>query len=178
MHLPTQAHGLRLSDVIPNGHWLSSEERRISSCCVEPEQCQQGDLFVAFDDRHTESSDAIDAAIRRGASAILAERIFPCTLPQYIVDDCRVAYGQLCHALSGNPAGSLRTIGITGSYGKTMTQHLLVGILRAAGVDAGTLSAHGLAAGGGDGESNSLGPAAIANWLANTRAQGAHPRTV
>lgn len=170
MHLPTPAHGLRLAEVIPNGRWLSSEERRISSCCIEPEQCQQGDLFVAFDDHQTESSQAIDAAIRRGAAAILSERIFPCPLPQFIVDDCRVAYGQLCHALSGNPAGSLRTIGITGSYGKTMTQQLLVGILNAAGIESGTLSVHGLSA--GDGESTRLGPAAIANWLANTRAQG------
>ena len=66
MHLPTQAYGVRLSEVIPNGHWLSSEERRISSCCIEPEQCQQGDLFVAFDDRHTESSEAIEKSTGSG----------------------------------------------------------------------------------------------------------------
>ena len=176
MHdLPAASHGLRLSHVIPKGRWHGGDEVRVASCCVEPEQCQPGDLFVVLDDAHLESQEAILIAIQRGASAILAERIVPCSVPQFLVDDARIAFGHLCHALSGDPCQAMRTIGITGSYGKSMTQQLLMGIFAQADIHAGSMNSYGATS-----ENRSAtnlqtqpNPATIANWLAQSRSQGA-----
>ncbi|MCP4192022.1 MAG: hypothetical protein GY768_15530 [Planctomycetaceae bacterium] len=176
MHdLPAFNHGLRLSSIIPQGKWHGGDETRVTSCCVAPDQCQPGDLFVVMDDTHIESQEAIELAVERGATAILTERIIPCSLPQFIVNDTRIAFGSLCHALSGNPCQSLRTIGITGSYGKSMTQQLLMGIFSQANIKAGSMNSYGPI--GNQRSATELhtqpNPATMANWLAQSRSQGA-----
>ena len=83
------ARGLALSDVLSGGQWLSSREPRIRSCGTSAEQCQRGDLFVVLDDPHLVGQELIEMAIERGAVAILSERMIPCDLPQFLVDDIR-----------------------------------------------------------------------------------------
>ncbi len=173
-HIATQSRGLLLSQVISSGHWYGGDEIRIASCCVEPDRCQPGDLFVVLEDSPLDAQQAVDTAVSRGASAILGERIFPRPVRQYLVDDCRAAYGQLCHALVGDPARSLRTVGITGSHGKTVTEQLLLGVFQAAGYQAAAL---GSPSADGVGEAKltaSSAPAAarLARWLAEFRGQG------
>ncbi len=157
------ARGLSLSHAIPNGYWLAGQETRITSCCSVADKCEPGDLFVALDDREFVSQEQLQIAIGRGAVAVLAERPLPCSVPQYVVDDCRVAFGQLCHGLAGSPSHSLRTIGIAGSCGKSTTERLLAAILRAAGQSAESLPSDPI---------ERHGPLHIARWMAEVRSQG------
>jgi UDP-N-acetylmuramoyl-L-alanyl-D-glutamate--2,6-diaminopimelate ligase len=76
-----------------------------------------------------------------------------------------VAFGQLCHALAGDPSHSLQAVGITGTYGKTSTERLLSGILSAAGQSHAALGADQVEQGGA---------MHVARWLAETRASGCH----
>ena len=63
--------------------------------------------------------------------------------------------------LAGDPSQSLRTIGITGTYGKTSTERLLAGIFSAAGQTHASLDAPAIEAGGA---------VSVARWLAESRA--------
>src|SRR4029078_9396389 len=78
-----------------------------------------------------------------GATAVLAERLVPSTVPQILVKDSRVALGRVCQALAGNPSRELRTIGITVPPGKTVTAMLVASIFEAAGEAAGVMSSIG-----------------------------------
>lgn len=84
-----------------------------------------GDAFVALDlpdrDGHAEALAAINA----GAALVICERYLPVSVPQCIVEDSRQAWGELCHALAGQPTDQLITIAIVGTHGKT-TLNLLV----------------------------------------------------
>jgi UDP-N-acetylmuramoyl-L-alanyl-D-glutamate--2,6-diaminopimelate ligase len=88
--------------------------------------------------------DNAQEAARRGAAVIVCERAVPVfDVPQCIVPCSRVAYGQLCQALVGNPSQQLKVIGVTGSHGKTTVARLLTAIFRYAGAAVGTLDSFG-----------------------------------
>ena len=80
--LSTTPGGLRLSEIVPQGRWHGGKEVRVSSCCMQPEQCQPGDMFVARDDDELQTQESISMALDRGATSILSERIFPNPVPQ------------------------------------------------------------------------------------------------
>jgi UDP-N-acetylmuramoyl-L-alanyl-D-glutamate--2,6-diaminopimelate ligase len=65
------------------------------------------------------------------------------------VPDVRSSVGYLAAAVHGNPSGKLRTIGITGTDGKTTTSHLIGHVLDVSGLKAGYLSSVGFEAGDG-----------------------------
>lgn len=144
-----------------------------SSCTSDWRQVQPGDVFVAIADDQGDGHDRAGEASCRGALAIVCERPVPVfDVPTYLVDDTRVAFGTLCHALVDNPTRTLPTIGVTGTQGKTTTVALLESIFATAGRHAGTLSDlgcyDGMTYSAGLGESPS--PTALALKLANMSA--------
>ncbi len=173
-HVSTNPRGLLLSQMIPQGRWLDQgdihDEIRISSCCVEPERCQPGDLFVALDQQPSAAQQAVDTAVRRGAGAVLGDRIFCQSVRQFLVEDSRSAYGQLCHALLDHPTQSMRTVGISGSHGKTITKHLLMGVFQAAHCQAGAVGP--CSPRSRSGTKDLRGPARLATMLAQLRGRG------
>jgi UDP-N-acetylmuramoyl-L-alanyl-D-glutamate--2,6-diaminopimelate ligase len=60
-----------------------------------------------------------------------------------LVKDTRAAYGRVTQALAGYPCRKLRTIGVTGTAGKTVTAMLLASIFEKAGEAVGVLSSLG-----------------------------------
>ena len=90
-------------------------------------------------DGHAFAADAVAA----GASALLVERVLALDVSQVVVRDVRRVLGSVAAAVHGHPARRLRTVGVTGTNGKTTTTHLLGAILRAAGLatqELGTLT--------------------------------------
>jgi UDP-N-acetylmuramoyl-L-alanyl-D-glutamate--2,6-diaminopimelate ligase len=90
-------------------------------------------------DGHTFAAGAVEA----GASALLVERPLALDVDQLIVADVRRVIGFAAAAVHGEPALRVRTVGITGTNGKTTTTHMLAAILRSVGVSTrqiGTLS--------------------------------------
>ena len=173
-HLPTNTRGLLLSHVLPEGRWFGGErerdEIRFSSCCLEADRCEPGDLFIVLAESAVEAQQAVDRALQRGVGAVLSERVFPRPVRQFLVDDCRSAYGQLCHALLGTPAQSLRTLAVTGTFGKTVTRQLLASVLQAAGHRVGAMSSRRTASGARTGQPS--GAARLAHMLADFRGRG------
>ncbi len=105
-----------------------------------------GSLFAAIPGTQVDGHRFVPQAIDAGAAAVLL-RDWPPAWPEGViglqVDDPRRSLAMAASALTGEPAASMRTIGITGTNGKTSTVAILASILRAAGVPTATLGTTG-----------------------------------
>jgi UDP-N-acetylmuramoyl-L-alanyl-D-glutamate--2,6-diaminopimelate ligase len=140
----TQARAaVSLRQTLPKAQILGASDVVVRGCSAEAAVCQRGDVYVAITTADDDGHEHAAAAVTRGAVAVVAERLLPVSVPQWIVRDSREAIGRVCQALAGNPTRQLRTIGITGSAGKTTTAMLMASILEAAGQAAGVMSSIG-----------------------------------
>lgn len=86
---------------------------------------------------------AADAA-RGGASALVVERwIDAVDLPQARVGSVRAAMGPMSSVLFGSPAARMRSVGVTGTNGKTTTTYLLEAVLAGTGSHPGVIGTTG-----------------------------------
>ncbi len=132
------ATGVRLRQLLPEAKIFGADDIVVQACTADSRSCRDGDLFAALVGSHVDGHDYVSQAIRQRASAILAERYVPASgVPVCVVPDARNAFGRICQALAGNPSRQLKTIGVTGTNGKTTTCWLIASILQAAGLRAG-----------------------------------------
>jgi len=133
--------GIALDELFGQRSAASGPTSQATSCTSQLDQLRSGDVFVALDDGAEDGHEQAAEAVRRGAAAVVCERpVAVFDVPTYLVPDSRIALGQLCQALVGEPTRTLPTIGITGTLGKTTTLALLESIFCAAGKHPGTLS--------------------------------------
>lgn len=100
-------------------------------------------LYLAQRGTQVDGHDFIDAAIEKGAIAIICE-----DLPEHINDkvtyvkvkDAQIALANLASNFYDNPSKKLRLVGITGTNGKTTVASLLFKMYRSLGYKAGLLS--------------------------------------
>ena len=91
-----------------------------------------GDLFFALVGERTDGHKLIADAVARGARAVVGEHaLADVGVPYVRVPDARAALGHAASAFYGHPTRDLRTIGVTGTNGKTTVVHLLGQILPA-----------------------------------------------
>ncbi|HEX7480264.1 MAG TPA: UDP-N-acetylmuramoyl-L-alanyl-D-glutamate--2,6-diaminopimelate ligase [Polyangiales bacterium] len=95
---------------------------------VEP-----GDLFVAIAGAGSDGATFAEAAIARGAVAVLSQRPLPLRVPVAVADDGLVSLARVATLLYDDPTRQLGVVGITGTNGKTTTAYLLESVLQAAG---------------------------------------------
>lgn len=169
----TQGNSLHLRTLLPNARFIGGEIQ-FASLTSDHRQVQPGDLYVAVDGIQEDGHLFVTEAVARGATAVVAERHLPVGVPVATVDDSRTALGVLCQALVGNPTQSLRTIGVTGSLGKTVTSMLIASVLEAAGRPCGVLSTLGYSDSLEQQKAPRTTPYApeLAHWLARTRDAG------
>lgn len=141
--------GIRLLDILPNAKFIGAKDIVVHSCCGQWDDCQSDDIFVAIVGTELDGHEYSHEAIKRGASAVVTERLLTIDRPQCIVPDTRKAYGKICQALAGTPSSRMSTIGIAGSDGKTVTSHLIRSVLKAAGRTTGLVSSIEADLGGG-----------------------------
>ena len=99
-----------------------------------------GDLYVAIKGGTHDGHDYIDAAIWRGATAVVGEIPPPGDGAPYIqVGNTRKAEAKITSAFYGHPWRSMKLIGITGTNGKTSTAHLIESILQEHGIRTGLI---------------------------------------
>lgn len=103
-----------------------------------------GDIFIASSGGTTDGHAYIDAAIKRGAAAVVgslpASGYATLGVPYIQVEDPRFAMAHLAAALFDFPARKLTVIGVTGTDGKTTTSNIIFQILKHAGFRAGIIS--------------------------------------
>ena len=173
--LSTQARGgVSLRDLLPEARFVRALDVRATSCCTRADRCQSGDVFVALAAANYDGHDHAAEAVERGASAVIAERLLPVPTPLIIVDDSREALGEICQALVDRPSDVLRTIGITGTHGKTTASWLLASVLQAADRQVGLLNSVAYSDSQESAAARAATPAApqLARWLARMTAAG------
>jgi UDP-N-acetylmuramoyl-L-alanyl-D-glutamate--2,6-diaminopimelate ligase len=98
-----------------------------------------GTIFVAVRGLTTDGNQFVDAARRKGVSAVASESPPQPGGPWIQVPDARRALAAFSAAVLGDPSSSLRLVGVTGTNGKTTTSYLIDAAVRAAGHTAGLL---------------------------------------
>ncbi|OUT67432.1 MAG: hypothetical protein CBB70_08690 [Planctomycetaceae bacterium TMED10] len=170
-----KVHGLPLTEIFPGGRLFGAEEVWFSSCTSDARNCRDGDLYVAILGTQGDGHLEVAKAVAAGATALVTERLVPAqAIPQYIVSDTRIAYAQMCHALSGFPSRRLNVVGVTGSEGKTTTTCLIQSMIRHASLQSGILNTLGYCDGAKTtpADESTPGPAVMADYLARMRAGG------
>ncbi len=85
-----------------------------------------GTLFVARAGTRTDGARFVEDAIARGAVVVVTEALLAgMTVPQVLVPSAARTVSQLANRLSNNPSNSVKTLGITGTNGKTTTAYLV-----------------------------------------------------
>ncbi len=115
----------------------------ISTVSADSRSVEKGGIFIAIDGYKDSGLRYIDDAVKRGAAAVVVEdgiRVkVPDTVALCTTRSARRSALYMSRAFFGNPSGSLRLVGITGTNGKTTVTYLLEAILREAGFNPGII---------------------------------------
>ena len=116
-------------------------DREISAVVYDSRKVQEGCLFICIRGAVADGHSFAAKAAEEGACAILVEE--PVTVPDDATvirtSDTRYAMAFVSAAWFGHPADSLKTIGITGTKGKTTTTYMVRSILENAGYKVGLI---------------------------------------
>lgn len=115
-------------------------EMEISGVSYDSRKTAAGDLFVAMTGYETDGHKFIPMARDKGAACVLCQERPQGEEPYVLVEDSRLALAQVGRAWYGDPAASMKMVGVTGTNGKTTTTYLLKDILeQAAGAKVGLI---------------------------------------
>ncbi|WP_129659246.1 UDP-N-acetylmuramoyl-L-alanyl-D-glutamate--2,6-diaminopimelate ligase [Rothia uropygialis] len=125
---------------------------------MDSREVQSGDLYVALPGANAHGADFAEAAVARGAVAILTDedglskiRALAVTLPAVIVEQVRDVVGPLAaHIYASQPASPQvqRLFAVTGTNGKTTTTYMINSIMAALGHTTGLIGTIEILAGG------------------------------
>ncbi len=138
-----RAEHMKLSDVIDGIHVKSvagTLETEVSGVFYDSRKVIPGGVFCALKGVGSDGNRFIDAAVERGAAAILSELPNPAQFSATWVQvgDSRRAMALASANFEGHPSLGMPVVGITGTNGKTTTaflvHHLMTAVLRRAGL--------------------------------------------
>ena len=112
----------------------------VTGVAFRADEVCEGDVFFCVRGKVHDGHGFADAALARGAAALVVEReLLGLQIPQYVVPDTRLALGYAAAEFWGRPSESMQVFGVTGTNGKTTTTYVLDSILRAAGHTTGII---------------------------------------
>lgn len=189
MHTFDSTLGLNVAEIAgllaAEGARLFGDDRvRVTSVYQDSRRVVPGSLFAARSGGKVNGSDFVADALGRGATAILLDRALASDqghsapgVPVIEVRDVRRQLSKVAEAIYGFPSRALRTIGITGTNGKTTTALLVERALIAAGEKPGRLGTIGSSFAGVENDSSLTTPEAddLSRFFAHVRdAAGTH----
>lgn len=102
------------------------QDRDITGITYDSRHVAEGSLFVALPGEKVDGSQFIDAAIDKGAAAIISEKQGLATKATHIqVSNARKALADLSAVFFRNPSHYLKLAAVTGTNGKTTTAFLI-----------------------------------------------------
>lgn len=107
---------------------ITSDTRKVKKGCV----------FVCIKGANFDGHSAVKQVFADGAAAVVVERKTGAE-NEVVVENTRQAYALMCAAFNGNPADSLKLIGLTGTNGKTTTTFLIKSLLENSGKKTGLI---------------------------------------
>ncbi len=122
-----------LRSLLERAVFVGADDIRARRCVGRAEQCRPGDLFVPQTIGGRDEHESIQDAVRRGATAVVTERLLPVSIPQCLVEDNRHAFGVICQAIAGSPSLRMLSIAVVGTHSKTTTSLFLASMLKGIG---------------------------------------------
>ena len=104
-------------------------EMEIADVAYDSRKVQPGGMFVAISGFATDGNRFIPMAMEKGASVIVTAKEPVQDVPYVLVESDRLALAYLGRNFYGNPAASMKMIGVTGTNGKTSSTLLLKHVL-------------------------------------------------
>lgn len=103
----------------------------IASVQVDSRNVGKGDLFVCIKGYTVDGHDYVPAAVKQGASVIVAEKQLEASVPVIVVPDTTKALAFLANTFYNYPTNDLQLIGVTGTNGKTTITYILEALFQA-----------------------------------------------
>lgn len=116
-------------------------EQEIKSLSYDSRTVVSGSVFVCISGNVYDGHNYIEEVAKKGATVVIVEKevVAPADVTVIKVSDTRIALAFTSAAYFGYPAESLKTIGITGTKGKTTTTYMVRSILENAGIKTGLI---------------------------------------
>lgn len=135
--------GVKITDVfVPAGADAGEDilsRIDVSGVSTNSKTVRAGDVFICINGEHTDGHLYAEAAVRCGATAIVAMRPMHLEVPVITVENTRVAAAFIWNNRYSSPADGMTVISVTGTNGKTSVTYMLREILRAAGYRCGLI---------------------------------------
>ena len=158
---PARLDATPLADLVS---WLSSVAQGVSTdgdltgvettgVTLSSQRVRPGDVYAALPGARAHGIDFAADALAAGAVALLTDRDGAARAPDapvIVVEQPRRVLGRFAARVYGDPATSLRMIGVTGTQGKTTTTRLAEGGLQRAGIRAAVIGTVGTRVAGVD----------------------------
>ena len=118
-----------------------AENVEITSLVYDSRKVEKGSVFVCISGSVRDAHDFIDEVIEKGAAAIVVEKDVPCKEGVTYIKTAnnRLALACMSAAYFDYPARQIKTIGITGTKGKTTTTYMVKSILELSGIKTGLI---------------------------------------
>lgn len=115
--------------------------KEITALVYDSRKVKAGSVFVCISGAVKDGHDFIPDVVEKGAAAIIVEKevVLLENVTVIRVADTRLALAQMSAAYFGYPAKELKTVGITGTKGKTTTTYMVRSILEGAGIKTGLI---------------------------------------
>lgn len=120
-----------------------SLDRMVSEVVYDSRKAVEGCLFICIEGANFDGHDAATDVVAKGAAVLVVSKDVTVPAESDVtivkVENTRYAMAYISAAYFGNPARKLKTIGITGTKGKTTTTYLVKSILEQAGYKVGLI---------------------------------------
>lgn len=118
-----------------------SVDTEVTALVYDSRRAVAGAVFVCISGTVLDAHEFIPEVAEKGVRAIIVERdVEPVTGITYLkVNNSRLALACMSAAYFGYPAQKLKTIGITGTKGKTTTAYMVRAMLEASGIRTGLI---------------------------------------
>ena len=122
-----------------------TSDPELTDVAYDTRKLTPGCAFVCIRGAKLDSHALAAQAAEQGAAALIVEHAVdaPADIPVVQVADSRIALAEMAANFFGHPARQLKTVGITGTKGKTTTTYLLKAILEEAGHKTGLIGSIG-----------------------------------
>lgn len=116
-------------------------EQEVTTVAYDSRKVREGSLFVCVRGAVADGHKFVPDVVAKGAGTLVVEEAVeaPGDVTVVLVKDTRYAMAFISAAYFGYPADRLKTIGITGTKGKTTTTYMVKSILENAGYKVGLI---------------------------------------
>lgn len=135
---------MKLADLLEKTEYEIKQGKiktEVLGLAYDSRKVKEGFVFVCISGSMLDGHDFIPDVVKCGAKVLVVEKEVeaPADVTVIFVKNTRLALAQMSAAWFGYPAEKLKTVGITGTKGKTTTSYMIKSILEQGGIKTGLI---------------------------------------